>query len=467
MFAHPSSLFLLLLSALLLGSHAAANDVPRKQPASGGAQANLRGHGGPVKAIATDPATGRILTGSFDYAMMLWRVRDDGTAEQVRRFDDHDGAVSAVAFVPGGRNAIAASDDGTLTVWNLDSGKLIKRLKGHGAKILGIDVNASGTQLVSASWDRTVRLWNLETGQPIHTFSGHKGPVNAARFAHDGQHIVSASHDGTLNRWSIAKRSLVRVAHRHGWGINVLERLPSPNTYVFGALDGSVKIINLATDKSRLLEKYEKPVLSLAHLAKPGLLATGAGSGIVRVYRSGDWSKLEQHKNPFGPVWAMAFADRGARLYYGGLDDFVTAWQVVPRKPFEPVQTKFPRRFQVKGTKISLGERQFARKCSICHTLGPNDANRAGPTLYRVFGRRIGSLPGYPYSPALKTLDIVWTEATISKLFEQGPHEYTPGSKMPLQQITDREKRDALIAFLKAATEPASPDKKPSPDKRQ
>ena len=162
-------------------------------------------------------------------------------------------------------------------------------------------------------------------------------------------------------------------------------------------------------------------------------------------------NSLETYRNPFGPIWAMDFADRGTRIYYGSLDDHATAWQVTPRKPFEKVNSKFPRRFQIKKD-ISLGERQFARKCSVCHTLHPDDANRAGPTLHNVFGRKIGTLPGYPYSRALKSLNIVWSEETIDKLFALGLDKLTPGSKMPLQKINEKEKRDALIDFLKTAT---------------
>jgi cytochrome c len=72
-----------------------------------------------------------------------------------------------------------------------------------------------------------------------------------------------------------------------------------------------------------------------------------------------------------------------------------------------------------------------------------------------VFGRKIATLPGYPYSDALKHLDIVWTPENLSKLFELGPEVFTPGSKMPLQRMNDAEQRDALIAFLKLATEDA------------
>ncbi len=416
---------------------------------------HLKGHGGPVKAIAANANGNRLLTGSFDYSMILWRMRENGQPELLRRFDDHDGAVNATIFFADGDRAASASDDGMISVWSLTSGKRLKTLRGHTAKILGLDISPDQTLLASASWDGTVRLWDLSKATELAVLKGHKGPVNAVQFSRDGTHVVSASYDGTLNLWSVAKRELVRPVYKHGWGINVLARLPGDGRYAFGGLDGTTAIVDIRQGKRiRELIRHDKPILSLTHIAKPGLLAVGTGGGLIDVYRTGDWQPLAEYKNPYGPVWAMAFVDGGARLYFGSLDDHATAWQVTPRKPFEAASiTKFPRRFQVKDN-VSLGERQFARKCSICHTLSPDGRNRAGPTLYGIFGRRIATLPGYPYSKPLKKLDIVWNEETIAKLFELGPHKFTPGSKMPLQKITDTKKRDALIAYLKQATKP-------------
>ncbi|MCG8562096.1 MAG: c-type cytochrome, partial [Hyphomicrobiales bacterium] len=240
--------------------------------------------------------------------------------------------------------------------------------------------------------------------------------------------------------------------YRHGWGINGLKALPDAGKLLFGALNGEAGVIDVESGKvSTVLAPHEGPVLALAVRPDIGLAATGGADGVVNVWATGRWARKQRHANPYGPIWGLAFARDGKRLYYSGLDDFVTAWQMSPRKPFEEVASPYPRRFQ--ATKdMSLGERQFARKCSVCHTLKPDDGNRAGPTLYKVFGRRAGSLPGYPYSDALKKSDIIWTEKTIGLLFDHGPQQVTPGSKMPLQQILDPRKRKALIAYLKTAT---------------
>ena len=92
------------------------------------------------------------------------------------------------------------------------------------------------------------------------------------------------------------------------------------------------------------------------------------------------------------------------------------------------------------------------RACAACHTLTPDGGNRAGPTLHGLFGRRIASVPGYPFSEALRRLPIVWTPQTVSELFEIGPSRYTPGTKMPEQIIGDPADRAALMRFLERAT---------------
>ncbi|HUI19059.1 MAG TPA: hypothetical protein VL244_15435, partial [Alphaproteobacteria bacterium] len=82
----------------------------------------------------------------------------------------------------------------------------------------------------------------------------------------------------------------------------------------------------------------------------------------------------------------------------------------------------------------------------------PDEANRAGPTLHGLFGRRIATLPGYNFSEALKHLDILWTPETVAELFEIGPARYTPGTKMPEQRIGSAADREALVKFLERAT---------------
>jgi cytochrome c len=92
------------------------------------------------------------------------------------------------------------------------------------------------------------------------------------------------------------------------------------------------------------------------------------------------------------------------------------------------------------------------RACVACHTLRPGEGMRAGPTLAGIFGRRIGSVGDYPYSAALRSMELVWSPETVAELFRVGPAEYLPGTRMPQQTIDSAEDRAALVEFLREAT---------------
>src|SRR5437762_12110175 len=75
------------------------------------------------------------------------------------------------------------------------------------------------------------------------------------------------------------------------------------------------------------------------------------------------------------------------------------------------------------------------RACVACHTLSPDEGNRAGPTLAGILGRKIATLPNYKFYDALTKLDIGWTPETVAELFEIGPAAYTHGTKMPDERL--------------------------------
>ena len=127
------------------------------------------------------------------------------------------------------------------------------------------------------------------------------------------------------------------------------------------------------------------------------------------------------------------------------------AWPVELLGEFDP-GIDGERSFLRQANTMPNGERQFMRKCSICHALGPGPSRKTGPTLSGVFGRRAGAVEGYSYSSTLDGSDIVWDESTIDALFDEGPDHYIPGSKMPMQVIAKASDRADLVQFLKTAT---------------
>src|SRR6516162_3661401 len=85
----------------------------------------------------------------------------------------HTRAVMGVAITPDGTRAVSASDDQTLRVWDLATGKSLASLAGHTNMVLGVAVTPDGTRAVSASYDTTLRVWDLATGKSLASLEGH------------------------------------------------------------------------------------------------------------------------------------------------------------------------------------------------------------------------------------------------------------------------------------------------------
>ena len=406
-------------------------------------QAQLRGHGGPVRALAISPDGTQAVSGSFDTSAIRWSLPRNA-AEQVLRF--HDGAVNAAAFLGDGRIA-TSGEDARIAIWTPGASQPSMVLAGHKAPVVALSVSPDGSTLASASWDHTARLWPLAGGTP-RVIEGHAQNVNGVAFAPDGRALVTAGYDATL-----------RISPLVGGGAPIIAMLPTPlNTVavapdgeiVTAGADGKIYLLSAAGELIGEIEVAQAPIIAVA-LSRDGSLIAAAGiRGSVAIIDRGA-RKLERTLvGPGLPVWSAAFFPDGRTLLTGGSDRMIRRWDAVTGEPIGNVVMGAPDDPLV-AFAGDPGAEVF-RACVACHTLNANDGVRAGPTLAGIFGRRIATLPGYNFSDALKKLNIVWTPATVSKLFEVGPMTYTPGTKMPEQRIGSEQDRAALVQFLERAT---------------
>lgn len=401
---------------------------------------DLRGHGGPVRAIAI-AADGHVaMTGGFDQSVIRWRL-DTGAAEAVLRL--HEGSVNALVALPGGGFA-SAGEDGRIAVWTAAANAPLRVLAGHTGPVAALAVSPDGATLASAAWDGTVRLWPLAGGD-ARVLEGHHGNVNGVAFAPDGR-VVSSGYDATLRIWPRDGLPIVRPLPA---ALNGLAVAPDGEIVVAGA-DGHLRMLGSDGTLRADLPVGPTPVIALALSHDGARIALGSIRGDVAIVDRRARTIVATLAGPGQPVWSLAFLPGDREILTGGADRVVRRWDAIS------------------GTRLgsagpAAGEDPLApftggrgaevfRACAACHTLTREGGNRAGPTLHGIFGRRIASLPDYPYSPALRTLDIVWTPDTVARLFELGPSLYTPGTRMPEQKVTDPADREALVRFLEKAT---------------
>jgi cytochrome c len=415
-------------------------------------------HGGPVRGLALSPDGSTLVTASFDYSAVVWGA--SGLDERTTLLG-HDAAVNTAGFSADGSLLATAGDDGAILLWDVEQLQQPTVtpvvLRGHKGKVVDLAFSRDGSTLASASWDGSIGIWPLagaavDETQSARFITGHEGPVNAVQFSDDGEFLYSAGYDGQVRYWRLATNEYLRSPVRNGWGVSTFIVDEPADVIAFGGSDGQM-VVQRLSDETALLQLGDErvPVLSLFYNPDDGLIGFGNAKGRVVLIDTSDWSVVRDFNAANGPIWSLVIMPGAEHIIVAGLDDFITRWPILEFPP-EFLERPGPARRFHPTKNIGNGERQFARKCSVCHTLNLDGKRRAGPTLFGVFGRQAGTLEGYTYSDALLQSTIVWDADSIDRLFKDGPDVVTPGTKMPIQRMKNAQDRHDLVSFLQSAT---------------
>ena len=125
-----------------------------------------------------------------------------------------------------------------------------------------------------------------------------------------------------------------------------------------------------------------------------------------------------------------------------------------PAKPVEPAPAKQeaappgvqPIEPLLASASAERGQ-EAAKPCGICHNFQEGQGPKIGPDLYGVVGRRIASVPGFNYSPALKAKGGTWTFEALNAWIAN-PRADVPGTTMTFPGIPNEKRRADVIVYL-------------------
>ncbi|MBC8269415.1 MAG: cytochrome c family protein [Rhodospirillaceae bacterium] len=95
------------------------------------------------------------------------------------------------------------------------------------------------------------------------------------------------------------------------------------------------------------------------------------------------------------------------------------------------------------------GEKLFKRRCRSCHTLEQDGANKTGPNLWDVVGRKLGSKDDFRYSQDMQTMNTHWGYEELDKFLTK-PFKFVPSTRMTFPGLKKEQDRADLIAFLRS-----------------
>lgn len=120
---------------------------------------------------------------------------------------NHRGRVNTLSISPDGQQIVTSGMDGTVRIWNLKTGELVRVMVGHNHYVTNLAWSPCGNVIASAGcYDGSARLWNAKTGQPLRVFKKLRSPVKQVAWTADGTQLLIGCGDsgGQLYRWTAA-----------------------------------------------------------------------------------------------------------------------------------------------------------------------------------------------------------------------------------------------------------------------
>ena len=181
-------------------------------PATGKLRKSWLAHTQEIRAIGFLPGGDRILSVSYDRLVKAWDVK---TGEELYRCEGHAVRAQGLAISSDGKWFISGA--GNMHKWDAQTGKLLKNYAVPSEHVVtSVKLSPDNSTIASVGYDGTLRIWDVQSGRELYRFSDLVGWIWDVAFAPDGQNVICTSGgnsgdwlrtfvvaDFALRRWKI------------------------------------------------------------------------------------------------------------------------------------------------------------------------------------------------------------------------------------------------------------------------
>ncbi|MFW9262264.1 NB-ARC domain-containing protein [Nostoc sp. CALU 546] len=296
----------------------------------------LSGHSSRIWSVAFHPHGQIIASGSDDQTVKLWNVQ---TGKCCKTLTGHSSRIWSVAFSPipsspclesgVGRILASGSEDKTVKLWDVQTGKCFKTLQGHTRWIWSVAFSPDGQTLASGSDDQTVKLWDVQTGECLKTLTEHKSWVRSVAFSHNGQILASGSDEQIVKLWDVKTGECLQTLPAHSRWIWSLAFSPDDKILASCSDDQTVKLWDVQTGECwKTLQRDSSRIWSVAFSPDGQFLATGSDDQTVKLWDVREGKCLKIFRGHTKWIWSVVFSPDGQILASGSEDQTVKLWDV-------------------------------------------------------------------------------------------------------------------------------------------
>lgn len=283
------------------------------------------GHSHAVTCVALAPDGKRFASASADGTIRLWDVN---SGREIGCLAEHKDVVTSVAFAPDGRHLLSGSWDNTVRLWD-ETGACQKTLVGHQYGVESVAFSPDGKWIASASRDQTGQIWDRDTGLHACFLRGHAGFVTSVRWSPDGAHIVTGSTDKTVRLWDARTGSQLHCFSGHQGGVMAVCYSPDGQHIASASADKSCIVWHVGTRAPvRSFQKHEFAVWSICYSSDGRWIASGADDRTVCIVDAWTGAEVMQLRGFSGGVRGLAFFSGQRRLLTGSDDHAIRDWDL-------------------------------------------------------------------------------------------------------------------------------------------
>jgi WD40 repeat protein len=283
----------------------------------------LSGHTEPVRSVTFSRDGRQALSASLDRTLRLWDLEK---GKEIRQFMGHTDRIWGAALSPDGRRAVSASGDKSMRLWNVETGQEVDRFE-HPHWVWCVAYSPDGRQALTGCQDNLVRLWDLQEHKEVRRFTGHTDVVRAVAFTPDGRHILSAGYDRTLRLWDRESGKQLRVLFGHTDIVLSVAVSPDSRYALSGGADRIVRLWDLNTGRPlQHLSGHTQLVESVAFSPDGKKAVSTSWDKTVRLWDLKTGQELQLFIGHSALAITATFSPDGRRILSGGDDKTLRLW---------------------------------------------------------------------------------------------------------------------------------------------